>query len=133
MYCCCSDAGGVAAGTQGVNVVVPSSVRFPVSCSSLSSVAELPISNMSGRWMHCNIALTRVTVDSNPLPIPPPPGTSEQANHLPVFHVKEKVMIEPGTTENVQASRLFTALLCRLSFIHRKKLIFSTSRKKLAF
>ena len=76
-----------------VLVEAPPEVRVPeVCCVGLSARAVLPISNPSRHWLNVELCLVRLLVNMQ----------EQDTQRTLSFIMKEKVVVEPNTTENIE-------------------------------
>ena len=83
-----------AAKTRGRSLLeLPPELRMcEVCCVGLSTVGLLPLHNPTPRWLHAHLTISTLTVDGQDV---------DPQRHLP-FVMKEKVVIEPSSTENIK-------------------------------
>lgn len=86
-----------------VTVEAPLELRIPeVCCVGLSVQAMLPLKNPTDRWLHVHLKVLTLEVDRSP---------HDPEKVIP-FVMKEKVIIEPKTTEVVKVSDVTWIMNC---------------------
>ena len=78
-------------------VEAPSELRIPeVCCVGLSTQAVLPLHNPSARWLHVDLEVVKIQVGN----------VKHDPTSIIPFVLKEKVIVEPHTTESIKVLSL---------------------------